>query len=131
MLEVGGRPGGGLNFFPISFISNGIDYPKLLIEILVNQNIKAFNLTIKNKLCWHFFDIYDGKLSEIIGLNELLLHEDVIEADIFVNPGDYRNGGLKNDMERTGYVLFKYDDISDMEHKINLFDNLITFKVVT
>ena len=131
LLEVGGRPGGGLNFFPISFISNGIDYPKLLIEILVNQNIKKYNLSIRNKLCWHFFDIYNGKLSEIIGLNELLLHEDVIEADIFVNPGDYRNGGLKNDMERTGYVLFKYDDISDMGHKINLFDNLITFKVDT
>lgn len=130
LLEVGGRPGGGLNFFPISYISFGIDYPKLLIKVLLKQNLFFDDFSFKTNLYWHFFNVYDGVLNEVYGLNEVLSHEDVIEADIFVKIGEYRNGDLKNDMQRTGYVLFKYDDNQDLTQKINYFDRLIKFEVL-
>ncbi|MAW82890.1 MAG: hypothetical protein CL832_00280 [Crocinitomicaceae bacterium] len=130
LLEVGGRPGGGLNFFPISFISFGIDYPKLLIKVLLKQNLCFDDFSFKTNLYWHFFNVYDGVLNEVYGLNEVLSHEDVVKADIFVKIGEYRNGDLKNDMQRTGYVLFKYDDNQDLTQKINYFNRLIKFEVL-
>lgn len=130
LLELGGRPGGGLNFFPISYISNGIDYPYHLINILLDKNTAIGDFEVKNKLCWHFFKIYNGVLDEVLGLNEVLSHKDVVKADIFVKIGDFRNGNLENDLQRTGYVLFTYESDKDLNQKIKLFDKVLKFKVL-
>lgn len=129
LLEVGGRPGGGLNFFPISLISTGYDYPKLLLNIYLNRINKFNNRCMKENLCWHFFNNFRGLLKSYSGFEKISTNSDVVDTKLFVKKGDYRSGEFSSDLDRPGYVLFKFSSLSDAHEKITYFDKTLKFNV--
>jgi biotin carboxylase len=127
LIEVGGRPGGGLNFHPISLLTTGYDYPMEYAEILCTGKPKLYKKTETIKLYWHFFNGFEGKLKEVKGWDSLVNNKDVIEAGLMVKPGDVRSRNFENDLARPGHVLFRYTDDSDLKKKLKFFDDTVSF----
>lgn len=107
LLEVGGRPGGGLNFHPICELSTGYNYPSLLAQILTGRR-----LDLKKKpsahLAWHYFPAGSGILKSVEGFESLRDEPDVVDAMLYETIGQPRFR-LRDDLARPGYVLVKAD----------------------
>ncbi|MEX0600532.1 MAG: ATP-grasp domain-containing protein [Rhodothermales bacterium] len=107
LLEVGGRPGGGLNFDPICRISTGYDYPSLLACILTGESPR-FVRQEPCHLAWHYFDGGDGTVQDIIGMDEVDGADGVVDVECYERVGEPRRR-LTDDLERPGYVLVRAD----------------------
>ena len=127
LIEVGGRPGGGLNFHPISLLTTGYDYTLELASILTTGKpiLKRIDSTIK--LVWHFFNPTEGVIKEIKGFEKIRNLPEVVESDLMVSPGKKVDKELRNDMERLGHYLFKYDDPHKVAPFIKSCDEVIQF----
>jgi biotin carboxylase len=107
LLEVGGRPGGGINFDPICRISTGHDYPSLLAAVLTGQP-PDFSRGETAHLAWHYFDAGVGELEHIEGFAGLCDEPDVVAADLYEQVGKPRLD-LRDDLARPGFVLVRAD----------------------
>lgn len=105
LLEVGGRPGGGLNFHPICEISTGYDYPGLLAAALTG-GLPDFTRKPTEHLVWHYFARGEGVLRAIDGFSEIKDQPDVVDAEMYEQVGKARLD-LRNDLARPGYVLVR------------------------
>ena len=105
LLEVGGRPGGGLNFQPICEISTGYDYPGLLAAVL-SGSAPNFERKQAQHLAWHYFPRGEGVLHTIEGFSAIKDEPDVVDAEIYETIGKPRFD-LHNDLARPGYVLVR------------------------
>ena len=105
LLEVGGRPGGGLNFHPICEISTGYDYPGLLAAILTG-GLPDFTRKASEHLVWHYFPRGEGILRAIDGFRGIKDLPDVVDAEMYEQVGKARLD-LHNDLARPGYVLVR------------------------
>ena len=105
LLEVGGRPGGGLNFHPICELSTGYDYPGLLAAVVTGRT-PDYRRQSAEHLAWHYFSPGTGTLEAIEGFDFVRQQEDVVEAEIYEVPGQSRFL-LKDDLSRPGYVLVR------------------------
>lgn len=105
LLEVGGRPGGGLNLHPICEISTGYDYPGLLAAVLTGSPTNFERRPIEH-LAWSYFPRGDGVLTAVDGFAGLKDESDVVEAELYEEVGKARFD-LRNDLARPGYVLVK------------------------
>jgi biotin carboxylase len=105
LLEVGGRPGGGINFHPICQLSAGYCYPRILAALLTGR---AADLARGPQLhlAWEYFDHGPGVVREIRGFDALRREPDVVDLDLYEQPGcpalDKRD-----DLSRPGFVLVK------------------------
>ena len=100
------RPGGGINFFPISYLSTGYDYPQELARILSGEDpLLSINDEVYH-LGWHFFNTPQGVLSSVDGFNELRNNNAVVDAKLYVKVGEPRPN-RSDDLARPGYVLVK------------------------
>jgi hypothetical protein len=127
LLEVGGRPGGGLNFHPICEISTGLNYPSILASRLTGNSP---DLTRGEKKClaWKYFPSGDGILKSIDGFEKLKSQPDLVDAFIYEKIGAPRFE-LNDDLSRPGYVLVKGDSISNASKKADYYINSIKFNV--
>ncbi len=107
LLEVGGRPGGGLNFHPICQLSTGYDYPGLLGAVLTG-NCPDFFRKDACHLVWHYFPAGTGTLLGVSGFEDLRLNPRVVDAMLYEEVGKPRFD-LHDDLARPGYVLVKGD----------------------
>jgi biotin carboxylase len=103
LLEVGGRPGGGLNFRPICELSTGFDYPGLLAASLCGQPLDLRRREHVH-LAWHYFPVGEGTLHRIEGFDDLSAEPDVVHACMYEKIGSPRLD-LRDDLARPGYVL--------------------------
>lgn len=127
LIEVGGRPGGGLNFHPISILSTGYDYPLEYTSILTTGKPHLKKKESTYNLYWHFFCGFDGILDRVDGWDFVCRHKDTIASGLFVKKGEFRSKIYSNDLERPGYVLFKYESEKDLLDKLNYFDSIVKF----
>jgi len=129
LIEVGGRPGGGLNFHPISLLTTGYDYTLELASILtIGQPAnKRSHDTVK--LVWHFFDSFEGTIKEIKGFEHIRRLPEVVECDLMVAPGRVMSRTFSNDLERVGHYLFTYTDANEVASYIARHDKLVEFVV--
>jgi biotin carboxylase len=105
LLEVGGRPGGGLNFHPICEISTGYDYPGLLAAVLSGGS-PNFERRPAEHLVWHYFPRGEGVLRAVDGFARIKGEPDVVSAELYEEIGKARFD-LRNDLARPGYVLVR------------------------
>jgi biotin carboxylase len=105
LLEVGGRPGGGLNFHPICELSTGFDYPGLLAAVLCGRELD-FSRKAPCHLAWHYFPIGNGVLRAIEGFDELKSEPDLVHSAIYEKIGKPRLD-IRDDLARPGYFLVK------------------------
>jgi|GEM_PF-4660836 biotin carboxylase len=119
LLEVGGRPGGGLNFFPIGFLSTGYDYPLEYVRVLTGEPplLKKNGETFQ--LGWFFLETPTGILKEVRGMDEIKKHPNVVVSEILLPVGTKLNANFKNDMERPVYFLVKAKDKVTVDKLIN------------
>jgi biotin carboxylase len=129
LLEVGGRPGGGLNFFPIGYLSTGYHYPLELARImtgrepLLNKNDETFQLG------WYFWEVPDGVLRKVVGFEEVAGHPNVVASEMLKKSGDLLNSNFKNDMERPGYFLVKGKTKQEVDEIIKSLQDKVKFVV--
>ncbi|MBR0801185.1 ATP-grasp domain-containing protein [Bradyrhizobium jicamae] len=109
LLEVGGRPGGGLNLQPICEISTGYDYPALLATVLSGGS-PDFERKRAEHLAWHYFPRGDGILRAVEGFASIKDEPDVVDAELYEEIGKPRFD-LRNDLARPGYVLVRSSSI--------------------
>jgi biotin carboxylase len=128
LLEVGGRPGGGLNFYPICILSSGYDYPLELARVLTGKSPYLENHKETVCLGWHFFTIEQGVLKEIAGFEKVKKHPKVIDAQLFIKIGQ-RWMGLSDDLNRPGYLLVSGKDHEEVDNLLEELKNMIYFKV--
>lgn len=105
LLEVGGRPGGGLNFHPICELSTGYDYPGLLSAVLTG-NLPIFSRVNSFHLAWHYFPEGRGLLKSVTGFDKIKLDCMVVDAMLYEEIGKPRFE-LSDDLARPGYLLVK------------------------
>jgi biotin carboxylase len=105
LLEVGGRPGGGLNLQPICELSTGFDYPGLLAATLCGRE-PDFDRREPVHLAWHYFSVGEGLLHAVEGFDELASQPDVVHSEMYEKVGSPRLD-IRNDLARPGYVLVK------------------------
>jgi len=105
LLEVGGRPGGGLNFQPICEISTGYDYPGLLAAVLSGGSPNFERKPVEH-LAWHYFPRGEGVLRAVEGFAGIKGEPDVVDAELYEEVGKPRFD-LRNDLARPGYVLVR------------------------
>jgi biotin carboxylase len=105
LLEVGGRPGGGLNFQPICEISTGHDYPGLLAAVLTGE-VPNFERRPAEHLVWHYFPAGEGVLRAVEGFAGIKDEPDVVDTALYEEIGKTRLD-LSNDLARPGYVLVR------------------------
>jgi biotin carboxylase len=130
LLEVGGRPGGGLNFHPICELSTGFDYPGILAAIATG-NQPSFQRKPAACLAWHYFPAGDsaiGTLLSIDGFDELHEQLDVVEAEVYETIGQPRRP-LDDDLSRPGYVLVRADTIEAARARARHLVNQVQFHV--
>ncbi len=110
LLEVGGRPGGGLNFHPICELSTGFNYPEILAFILTGKEV-----TLKkgktNHLVWRYFETGTGVLNKVEGFDEVSKQLDVVDAKLYETIGKKRST-LEDDLKRPGYILVRGENHS-------------------
>jgi len=107
LLEVGGRPGGGLNFQPICELSTGHDYPGLYGAVLTGR-APDYARKPSVHLAWHYFPAGRGVLRSIEGFEAVKAAPDVVDAILYEEIGKPRLD-LRDDLARPGYVLVKAD----------------------
>lgn len=130
IIEVGGRPGGGLNFHPISLISTGYDYTLELASILTTGKPVLKKADSTKKLMWHFFYPIEGEIKEVKGIDIVRQLPNVIDADILAKPGQLTHLTYKSDMERLGHYLFSYEEIDANKKFTEETDKLVEFVLV-
>lgn len=129
LLEVGGRPGGGLNFFPIGYISTGYDYPLELARILSGKPPLLERHTQTYQLGWYFWSSPLGILKEVKGIEDVKKNPSVIACELLVREGQMLTPDFKNDMERPGYILVKGKDKKEVDDLINYMAPKVEFIV--
>lgn len=107
LLEVGGRPGGGLNFHPICELSTGYDYPGLLGAVLARQQLDFVRKPAQH-LAWHYFPAGKGTLLSVTGFDAVKSAPDVVDAMLYEEVGKPRMD-IRDDLSRPGYVLVRAD----------------------
>jgi biotin carboxylase len=107
LLEVGGRPGGGINFHPICELSTGYDYPGLLGAVLTGRK-PDFSHKVPSHLAWHYFPSGSGVLQAVLGFEALRADSQVVDAMLYEEIGKPRMD-LRDDLARPGYVLVRAD----------------------
>jgi biotin carboxylase len=127
LLEVGGRPGGGLNFHPICEISTGFDYPGILAAIATGSQ-PSFERTPRACLAWHYFPAGSGTLRSIEGFDEVREQPDVVEAEMYETVGQPRRH-LDDDLCRPGFVLVRGDTIEAASARARDLVNHVRFQV--
>lgn len=128
LLEVGGRPGGGLNLDPICRLSAGYDYPMQLAQVLTGK-IPTLERTDETVcLGWHFFAVPPGRLLKIDGFDSAAGHDAVISAHLSFQSG-HLLPALINDLARPGYLLIKGNTFDEVEQTIAELDDRVNFEV--
>jgi biotin carboxylase len=102
-IEVGGRPGGGINWHPICRLSTGYEYPRLLAECLTGRT-PQFDRGAAHHLAWHYFPKREGIVRSVTGFEELAAHADVVACELYEVMGQPARD-LRNDLARPGFVL--------------------------
>jgi biotin carboxylase len=105
LLEVGGRPGGGINWHPICELSTGYNYPTILASVLTGAT-PDYARKPHVHLAWHYFDHGPGTIAAIGGFDELAREPNVVAAEMYDQVG---RPGLdkRDDLARPGFVLVK------------------------
>ena len=105
LLEVGGRPGGGVNWHPICELSTGFSYPLILAAVLTGSP-PDYTRKASIHLAWHYFDHGPGSIGAICGFYELLDEPDVVATEMYDQIG---RPGLdkRDDIARPGFGLAK------------------------
>lgn len=127
LIEVGGRPGGGLNFHPISLLTTGYDYTLELASILTRGEPANKRSADTVKLVWHFFDPFEGTVQEVRGFENIQRLPEVVECDLMVTVGRTMKKTFSNDLERAGHYLFTYTNPDDVAAYIEKNDKLVEF----
>lgn len=125
LLEVGGRPGGGLNFFPISELSNGYNYPLELANILSSKGFLLQPKLTTSQLGWFFWEGEDGEFMEAKGFDELSEFPNVVEAEILWKKNMRVVKNFENDMQRPGYFLVKGNTKAEVDDLIESYKNKV------
>ncbi|MCK4783722.1 MAG: ATP-grasp domain-containing protein, partial [Desulfobacteraceae bacterium] len=128
LLEVGGRPGGGLNFFPICQLSTGYDYPLELARILTGKAPQLVKQEETVCLGWHFFATEQGILKKVQGFEKIRGHPNVVDAQLLAKVGQ-RLPDRSNDLARPGYFLVHGKDYKEIDSLFHEFKNMIEFEV--
>lgn len=107
LLEVGGRPGGGINWHPICELATGYSYPTILAAVLTGA-AADYAQKWPVHLAWHYFDHSPGTIAAICGFDGLVGEPDVIAAEMYDQVG---RPGLdkRDDLARPGFVLVRGD----------------------
>jgi biotin carboxylase len=105
LLEVGGRPGGGINFHPICRLSAGYCYPLILAAVLTGGTADLARGP-QHHLAWEYFDHGPGVVREIRGFDALRREPDVVDVDLYEEPGRPALD-KRDDLARPGFVLVK------------------------
>ena len=106
LLEVGGRPGGGLNFQPICELSTGWSYPTLLAAVMSGGQPDFSQRNPSVHLTWRYFDHGPGLVRRISGFEELRGEPDVVDIALYDKVGS-PGLDMSDDLARPGYVLVK------------------------
>ena len=125
LLEVGGRPGGGLNFHPICELSTGYDYPGMLAAILTGREFSVKRKTHQH-LAWHYFPVGRGILKEVSGFEDVCKESDVIDAQLYEKIGEERVD-LKDDLARPGYILVCADSHQIARQRASILIDKVKF----
>ena len=104
-IEIGGRPGGGLNWHPICRISTGYDYSRLLADCLTGR-APEFNRGTTSHLAWHYFPKNEGIVRSVSGFEALSSETDVVACEFYEAVGKPAQD-LRNDLARPGFVLVR------------------------
>ncbi len=105
LIEVGGRPGGGINFHPICELSTGYNYPCILAAALTGRPVDMTRAPACH-LAWEFFDHPPGLIQDIRGFESLRGEPDVVDIDMYERVG-HPSFDLRDDLARPGYVLVR------------------------
>jgi biotin carboxylase len=106
LLEVGARPGGGINLCPICELSTGYDYPSLYAAVLCGRAPDFARAASTWHLAWHYFSAGQGQVTAVHGIEDVASAADVVDVQIYERVGQARMD-LKNDLARPGYVLVR------------------------
>ena len=128
LLEVGGRPGGGLNFFPICQLSTGYDYPLEFARILTGEAPLLTNHKETFCLGWHFFTTERGILKKLKGFENIQRHSNVVDTQLFVEEGQILDD-ISDDLSRPGYFLVYGKDHEEIDHLLEELIDMIHFEI--
>jgi biotin carboxylase len=128
LLEVGGRPGGGQNFHPISFLTTGYDYPMELASILTGRGMLLRREDNVWHIGWHFFSVECGTLEEVRGYEAVAAHPAVIDARLNVRVGE-PVCSMSNDLQRPGYFMVKARTADEAEQLVAELASMVEFRV--
>lgn len=129
LLEVGGRPGGGLNFFPIGYLSTGYDYPLEYTRVLSGDEPLFKKNENTFQLGWYFWEGCDGIFEKTQGEENIINHPNTVRYELLWKPEQVVHSKFKNDMERPGYMLIKGKDINEVKEVIDNLKTKIRFKL--
>lgn len=121
LLEVGGRPGGGLNFFPISELSNGHNYPLELAHILSSKGFLLKPKANTTQLGWFFWEGEEGEFVEAEGFDNLRNLPNIIAAEILWKKNSQVLKYFENDMQRPGYFLVSGNSKVEVDNLIESY----------
>lgn len=105
LLEVGVRPGGGINLHPICLLSTGYDYAGLYACVLTGGE-PTFDQSTPVHLAWHYFESAAGRVLSIEGVENVRSEPDLVDVKIYQQEGADAMD-KRNDLARPGYVLVK------------------------
>lgn len=104
LFELGARCGGGGTPEPIVPFATGVSEFLEVVRILAGDVPANLEPTRSFGCCYHFLTPEPGTLKSIHGLEELQNMNGVLDADIFVQPGDVINP-VTVGTERAGYII--------------------------
>lgn len=129
LLEVGGRPGGGINFHPICELSTGYDYPGILSAVLTGKK-PDFVRKPSVHLAWHYFPAGSGVLESVIGFEKLQNDPMLVDAQLYEEIGKPRFD-IRDDLARPGYVLVQATAHELAKKHAKALIESVTFKSVS
>jgi len=104
LFEMGGRPGGGGTPDPIVPFLTGVNEFEQYLKICVGDEPDQLHPFYEKGCNYHFLTPRPGKVKQMSGLDAVRQWDGVLDADLFVKPGDTIRP-VKTGADRAGFII--------------------------
>lgn len=127
LFELGLRPGGGGTPDPIVTYVTGVNEFEQYLKLCVGERPDYVRPFYERGCNYHFITPKPGKVNRIIGFDDILTWEHILDAALFIKPGDTVKP-VKVGSDRSGFIIAggkKRNEAFDLGYKA---EQHITFK---
>ncbi|MBG9548458.1 ATP-grasp domain-containing protein [Cytobacillus firmus] len=122
---------GGDNIPELIKLSTGIDLPSSYINLFINNKMPEFmdsEIYYNNVAAIRYFELDEGYLEEINGIEEVQKMKNVYDIKIEISPNSYISKD-NDSFDRKGYVIMVGDSIEHIENTWSKVLNIVDFKI--